>query len=64
MSDSCKPFKGQQIKPFRVYSIVLPIVLTILFVEAVYVFSSIPGTLGTALTVTGALPSIKHITAR
>ena len=55
MVDSCQPFKGQQLKPFRVYSIVLPVVLTFLFVETIYVVSSLPSTFGTALTIKGSL---------
>ena len=55
MVDSCQPFKGKSLKPFRFYSIVLPVALTLLFVETVYVFSSLPSTFGTALTIKGSL---------
>jgi hypothetical protein len=57
MADSCQPFKGQQLKPFRFYSIVFPIALTLLFVETVYIFTSIPATLSSS-KLQGFLPKL------
>jgi len=55
MADSCQPFQNQTLNPFRFYTIVLPVVLTILFCETIYVFSVLPSTFGNTLTIKGSL---------
>ena len=57
MADSCQPFKGQQLNSFRFYSIVLPVALTLLFVETVYIFTNIPSTLSSP-KLDGFLPKL------
>jgi hypothetical protein len=58
MSDSCQPTKDAMLRPFRVYSIIIPCLLFILFIETVVIFSYIPISLGSALTITGSLPKL------
>ena len=63
MEDTCSPGKDTKLYSFRVYSIVIPITLIIVFLEAVYIIAKIPGTLGSALTIKGpfTLPEYKKI---
>ena len=56
--DSCSPMSNLTLKSFRIYSIVIPIVTFILILEAIFVFMTIPDTLGSAVTVKGKLPAL------
>ena len=58
MEDSCSPGKNKSFQTHRIYSIVMPSVLAILILEAVYVIANIPGNLGSALTIKGPLPPL------
>jgi hypothetical protein len=51
--------KGLTLKTFRIYSIVIPVLLFILVIEAVMIFSSLPSTLGTALSVVSSAPILR-----
>ena len=55
---SCEPNKRKQIKTFRVYSIIVPIAIFLLVLEAIYIGMNIPGTLGNAKTTLGFLPKL------
>jgi hypothetical protein len=58
MEDTCSPGKNKLLQTFRIYSIIIPVSIAIVFLEVIFVLSSIPGTLGSALTVKGSLPSL------
>jgi hypothetical protein len=58
MEDTCSPGKNKSLQTHRIYSIIMPSALAILILEAVYIIGSIPGNLGSALTIKGALPPI------
>ena len=57
-ADSCSPMSNLTLKAFRIYSIVIPVIIFILILEAIFVFMAIPDTLGSALTVKGKLPAL------
>jgi len=63
MDDSCNPFLKVKSHPYRIYSVVIPTVILIFILESVYVFLSIPATLGTALTTLGPFsnPKVKSL---
>ena len=54
---SCQPSKNRKLKPFRVYSILFPILLLILGLETVFVFMKAPAILGNS-SVLGALKKV------
>jgi hypothetical protein len=56
MEDTCSPGKNRQLQSYRIYSLVIPATLALLFLEAVYIISHIPGNLGSISTIK-ALPS-------
>jgi len=57
--DTCSPGKNTVLHSFRTYSIIFPFLILILIFEAILIISSIPtGSLGTALTFKGSLPSL------
>jgi hypothetical protein len=58
MEDSCSPGKSKSFHTHRIYSIVIPSALALLILEAVYIIASIPGNLGSALTIKGSLPAL------
>ena len=58
IGDSCQPMKALKLKTFRIYSIIIPVLVFILIIEAVFVFMSIPETLGNALSIKGKLPTL------
>ena len=53
MEDTCKPKAAQKLQAYRIYTIIVPAILMIFVLESVYVFMSIPATLGTALSIKG-----------
>jgi hypothetical protein len=53
MEDTCKPKSAQTLQAYRIYTIIVPALLMIFILECVYVFMSIPATLGTALSIKG-----------
>ena len=57
--DTCSPVTSRIVHAFRVYSIIFPVLLIILFFEAIFIFASIPtGDLGSALSIKGSLPAL------
>jgi len=58
MEDTCSPGKNKTLQSFRAYTVVIPIALILVFLEGVFILATIPGSLGSALTVKGALPSL------
>jgi hypothetical protein len=56
MEDTCSPGKNKKLQTYRIYSIVMPSILGLLIMEGVYIIASIPGNLGSALTIKGSLP--------
>jgi hypothetical protein len=62
MEDTCLPERNKVLYNFRVYSIVFPICLVILFLETIFIFASLSSgdstSLGTALTLSGPFPKI------
>ena len=56
--DSCSPKSNLTLKSFRIYSILIPILTFILILEAIFVFMTIPDTLGSAVTIKGKLPAL------
>lgn len=58
MADSCNPRNKFKLYDFRIYSILIPIVLMLLVLESIYIFMIIPSSkLGTAESIMGALKS-------
>ena len=60
MADTCSPGNNTTLYTFRAYSIIIPVTLIVLFLEAIFIISKIPGTLGSALTIKGpfAIPKL------
>jgi hypothetical protein len=57
--DTCSPGKNKVLHSFRAYSVVFPIMLILLFLEAIFILASIPsGELGSSLTIKGSLPKL------
>ena len=54
--DSCNPFAKLKLQSYRIYSILIPLVCMALVLEGIFVFMSIPATLGSALTISGPFP--------
>lgn len=56
MEDTCSPGKNKVLQSFRAYSIIFPMVLIILILEAFYIFAYIPaGSLGDISSIKGHL---------
>jgi len=53
MEDTCSPGKNTILHSFRAYSIVIPVAIIIVFLEALYIFSKTSVTLGSAKTIKG-----------
>jgi len=58
MADSCQPTRGQTLQSFRIYSLIFPVIIFFVMLEAIFVFMAIPQHLGNALTITGKLPAL------
>jgi hypothetical protein len=58
MEDTCSPGKNKTLQTYRIYSIVIPVSITVLILEGIYVLASIPGNLGSAMTMKGSLPPL------
>ena len=63
MEDTCSPGKNTKLYSFRVFSIIIPAELIIVFLEGLFIIGNIPASLGTALTAKGqfTLPESKKI---
>jgi len=57
MEDTCSPGKNVKLYTFRAYSIVIPMIFVILFLEAIFILAKMPGSssVGSALTIKGPL---------
>lgn len=53
MQDTCSPGKNTILQSFRAYSIVIPIAMIVVFLELMYIFAKVSGTLGSATTIKG-----------
>ena len=52
--DSCKPFSKAKLQSYRIYSILIPVVLMFFVLECIYVFMSIPSSsIGNAISTIG-----------
>ncbi len=52
-NDSCNPFLNKRLHTYKIYSILLPILIIIFVLESIYIFMTIPVSLGTAITTSG-----------
>lgn len=52
-NDSCNPFLKTNLHSYRIYTVLLPILVMIFVLESIFVFMSIPVSLGTAVTTSG-----------
>lgn len=57
MEDSCSPPK-KTLYSHRIYSVLFPILLLILFIEFFFVMMYYPDSLGSMLSVKGSLPKV------
>ena len=57
MEDSCVPVK-KVLTGHRIYSLLIPSLLLILFIEFFYIMFKYPDSLGSALTIKGPLPHL------
>ena len=53
MEDTCSPGKNTTLYSFRAWSIIIPLAMILVFLELVYIIATIPGNLGSALTIKG-----------
>jgi len=53
--DSCNPTRNLTLKSYRIYSILIPIVIFLFMLETFFVFMAIPSELGDAFTIEGKL---------
>ena len=58
MEDTCSPEANMKLHSFRAYTIIIPTALIILFLEGIFILATIPGSLGSALTIKGTLPQL------
>lgn len=58
MADTCRPPEKAAMNTIRIYYALIPALLFIFALEAVYVIVSIPDNLGTALSTVGRFPSL------
>jgi hypothetical protein len=56
MEDTCSPGKNKQLYSFRIYTILIPIVTGLAFLEGMYIMSNIPGTLGSGASIEKLMP--------
>ena len=52
-NDSCNPFVNKRLHTYRVYTVLLPVLVMVFVLECIYVFMTVPVSLGTAVTTTG-----------
>ena len=58
-SDTCNPNVKKTLRNYKFYSVILPVLLMSLVLEVVFVFMSIPTSIGNALTAAGPFPTSK-----
>ena len=52
-NDSCNPLVNKRLHTYRVYTVLLPVLVMVFVLECIYVFMTVPVSLGTAVTTTG-----------
>jgi hypothetical protein len=58
MEDICSPMRNMSLNTYKIYSIVVPIVLLSLILEAIYIIATIPGNISNFnFTVKKSLPT-------
>ena len=60
-TDTCSPGKNKTLQVYRVYTILIPVVLAIFLLELIFILIFIPDTLGSSLTLKGSLPDLSSI---
>ena len=60
-TDTCSPEKNKTLQVYRVYTILIPIVLAVFLLELIFILIFIPDTLGSSLTLKGSLPDLSSI---
>lgn len=60
-TDTCSPGKNKTLQVYRVYTILIPVILAVFLLEVIFIFISIPDTLGSSLTIKGSLPDLSLI---
>jgi len=63
MADTCSPESTTKLYSFRAYSIIIPIAVILLILEALIILARLPGTLGSALTIKGPFTLPKNPTS-
>lgn len=58
-ADTCNPKATLKFYNYKFYSMVLPALLMFLVLEVIFVFMTIPTSIGTALTTGGPFPTSK-----
>jgi hypothetical protein len=59
MEDTCSPGKNTSLQSFRAYTVIFPMIILFLILEAFFIIASIPtASLGDALSIKGFLPKI------
>jgi hypothetical protein len=64
MEGTCSPGKGKRLQTFRIYSIIIPVTIAVVFLESIFILSSIPGSLGSGLTIKGSLPDLQTLSKK
>lgn len=59
MEDTCSPKANYKFHSYKIYSIVVPILLMFLVLEVVFIFMSIPTSIGAVLSSVGPFSSAK-----
>lgn len=58
-TDTCNPNVKKTLYTYKFYGVILPTLLMTLLLEVVFVFMSIPTSIGNALTTAGPFPTSK-----
>jgi len=60
-SDTCSPEKNKTLQVYRVYTILIPVILAVFLLELIFILIFIPDTLGSSLTIKGSLPDLSSL---
>jgi hypothetical protein len=58
--DTCSSAKGS-LQTYKIYSIIVPIIVIIFILEAAYVIYRIPGNIGSSMSISGLLPKLSSV---
>uniref|UniRef100_A0A6C0AN73 Uncharacterized protein n=1 Tax=viral metagenome TaxID=1070528 RepID=A0A6C0AN73_9ZZZZ len=62
MEDTCSPGKNKSLQSFRAYSVIFPMIIILVLLEAFCIFAYIPsGSLGDMSSIKGSLPKLPAI---